>query len=82
MSDGDDTTPIRLVSAEGTILTVDRRVACASPLIRTMLASNMIESRGEIRFPEMSAAVLELVISYLQYKVCAAYLCKLPPCTR
>lgn len=34
-----------------------------------MLSGSFMESRGEIQFPELKAAVLEKVIQYMYYKV-------------
>jgi hypothetical protein len=34
-----------------------------------MGAGQFVESRGEVRFPEMPAVVLEKVIQYMYYKV-------------
>jgi transcription elongation factor B subunit 1 len=35
-----------------------------------MLAGGFAESKGEIKFPEISTNILEKVIQYLYYKVC------------
>ena len=48
---------------------VDRRCAKVSGTIKSMLDGQFAESRGEIRFPEIPAIVLEKVVQYLYYKV-------------
>ena len=40
-----------------------------SGTIKSMLSGQFAESRGEIRFPEIPAIVLEKVVQYLYYKV-------------
>lgn len=60
---------IKLKSAEGHEFLVDRRCAMISGTIKTMLSGQFAESRGEISFPEIPAAVLEKLIQYLYYKV-------------
>ena len=56
-------------SAEGHEFLVDRKCACVSKTIEAMLAGNFAESKGEIRFPEITTNILEKVIQYLYYKV-------------
>jgi transcription elongation factor B subunit 1 len=61
---------VRLVSADRQVFVIERRVALAAGLIRTMLSnSSFAESKGEIEFPEIQGAILEKVIQYLHYKV-------------
>eukprot|EP01040_Poterioochromonas_malhamensis_P010864 gene10864-11841_t len=60
---------IKLKSAEGHEFFVDRRCALISGTIKTMLSGQFAESRGEVSFPEIPAAVLEKLIQYLYYKV-------------
>lgn len=60
---------VKLISAEGHEFFVDRRCAMVSGTIKSMLSGQFAESRGEIRFPEIPAIVLEKVIQYLYYKV-------------
>jgi len=58
------------LSAEGHEFIVDRKCACVSKTIEAMLAGGFTESKGEIKFPEISTNILEKVIQYLYYKVC------------
>lgn len=60
---------VKLISAEGHVFHVERRCAVVSGTIRTMLSGEFKESGGEIRFPEISTAVLERVIQYFHHKV-------------
>lgn len=60
---------IKLKSSEGHEFYVDRKCAMVSGTIRTMLAGQFAESRGEISFPEIPGLVLEKLIQYLYYKV-------------
>ena len=60
---------IKLISADGHEFFVDKRCAMVSGTIRQMLAGQFAESRGEVRFPEISSIILEKVIEYLYYKV-------------
>ncbi|GAB5035344.1 transcription elongation factor polypeptide 1 [Nannochloropsis oceanica] len=60
---------IKLISAEGHEFIVDRKCACVSKTIEAMLAGGFTESKGEIKFPEISTNILEKVIQYLYYKV-------------
>jgi elongin-C len=56
-------------SAEGHVFHLERKCAVVSGTIRAMLAGEFKESGGEIRFPELSTAILERVIQYFHYKV-------------
>jgi len=60
---------IKLKSAEGHEFFIDRRCAMVSGTIKAMLSGQFAESRGEISFPEIPAAVLEKLVQYLYYKV-------------
>ena len=60
---------IKLISMEGHEFFVDRRAACVSGTIKTMLEGQFAESRGEIRLPEISGHILEKIIKYMYYKV-------------
>ena len=60
---------IKLISAEGHEFIVDRRCACVSKTIEAMLEGSFAESKGEIRFPELSTPILEKVLQYFYYKV-------------
>ena len=65
----DKNSMIKLVSAEGHEFYVHRKCAMVSGTIKTMLAGQFAESRGEIKFPEISGRILEKLIQYLYYKV-------------
>lgn len=70
--DGSDTihpSMIKLKSAEGHEFFVDRRCAMVSGTIKSMLAGQFAESRGEISFPEIPSIIMEKLIQYLHYKV-------------
>ena len=69
MEEEDHSGFVKLISAEGHEFFVNRRVALVSGTIKNMLSGQFAESRGEIRFPEISACILEKVIQYLYYKV-------------
>jgi transcription elongation factor B subunit 1 len=60
---------IKLVSAEGHEFYVHKKCAMVSGTIKVMLAGQFAESRGEIKFPEISGRILEKLIQYLYYKV-------------
>ena len=51
---------VKIISAEDHIFWLDRRTACVSGTIKAMLSGQFAESRGEIRFPEIPTAVLEV----------------------
>ncbi|OQS06752.1 transcription elongation factor B polypeptide 1 [Thraustotheca clavata] len=59
---------VKLVSAEGHEFYVARKCALVSGTIKAMLLGQFSESKGEIRFPDISAPILEKVIQYLYYK--------------
>lgn len=56
-------------SAEGHVFHVERKCAVVSGTIRAMLAGEFREAGGEIRFPEISTAILERVVRYFYHKV-------------
>ena len=62
-------TTIKLISSDNHEFYVDRSVAMVSGTIKTMLSGQFAESRGEIRFPEISSVILEKVIRYMYFKV-------------
>jgi elongin-C len=65
----DSKSMIKLVSAEGHEFYVHKKCAMVSGTIKVMLAGQFAESRGEIKFPEISGRILEKLIQYLYYKV-------------
>jgi transcription elongation factor B subunit 1 len=62
---------VKLISAEKHVFVIERRIACVSGAIRTMLASSGFQEggKGEIEFPEISTQALEKVIEYFHYKI-------------
>jgi hypothetical protein len=68
-ADSSTTKMVKLISAEGHEFFVDRRCALVSGTIKQMLSGQFAESRGEVKFPEIPAVILEKVIQYLYYKV-------------
>mmetsp|Transcript_80 Transcript_80/g.91 ORF Transcript_80/g.91 Transcript_80/m.91 type:complete len:104 (+) Transcript_80:32-343(+) len=72
MNLSDDEQPkkwVKLISAEDHEFYVDRKVAMVSGTINAMLSGQFAESRGEVRFREISSLILEKVIQYCYYKV-------------
>ena len=64
--------PVKLIASDGTEIYIDRRAAMVSGTIKAMLAGpgNFQESElGEIKFPEISAKILEKVVQYFYYKL-------------
>jgi len=64
--------PVKLIAADGSEIIVDRRAAMVSGTIKSMLAGpgNFSErQQGEIKFPEMSARILEKTVQYFYYKL-------------
>eukprot|EP00978_Attheya_sp_CCMP212_P004142 scaffold9005_cov53-Attheya_sp.AAC.5 len=61
---------VKLISAEGSEVFVDREIAVAgSETMRAMLEGGFKESEDNtIRFPDISTNILEKVVQYLQYK--------------
>ena len=69
MEDDNDQTYVKLVSAEGTEIFIEKRIALQVDTMRAMLEGNFRESEeGVIRFPDISASALEKVVRYLHYK--------------
>eukprot|EP00877_Chromochloris_zofingiensis_P005291 jgi/Chrzof1/14763/Cz09g15090.t1 len=65
-------TTVKLVSAEGFEFIIDYKAACVSNTIRNMLSSqgSFTETElGEVKFPEISTAILEKVCQYFYYKL-------------
>jgi transcription elongation factor B subunit 1 len=60
---------VRLLSGDGHCFTVERKCAVQAGTIKAMLEGAFAESAGEVKFPEISAFVLEKVIQYLHYKM-------------
>merc|ERR1719164_138804 len=60
---------VKIISAENHEFFVERKCAMVSGTIKAMLSGQFAESRGEIRFPEISTDILEKVIQYFHYKV-------------
>lgn len=63
--------PIKLIAADGSEIYIDRRAAMVSGTIKAMLSGpgDFAESRGEIKFPEISAKILEKTVQYFYYKL-------------
>lgn len=59
---------VKLVSREGKEFLVPRGVARISKTIEASLRGDYRESKGEIKFPEITSQVLEKVVEYLHYK--------------
>ncbi|KAF0717323.1 Aste57867_2354 [Aphanomyces stellatus] len=59
---------VKLISAEGHEFYIARKCAMVSGTIKAMLTGHFSESKGEIRFPDIGASVLEKVIQYMYYK--------------
>ncbi|KAL9182004.1 hypothetical protein ACHAXT_012347 [Thalassiosira profunda] len=67
--DNEESTYIKLISAEGHEIFLARRIALQVDTMRAMLEGDFRESReGEIRFPDIAASALEKVVRYLYYK--------------
>jgi len=63
---------VKLISAEGFEFIVDYEAACVSNTIKNMLSSqgSFTETElGEVRFPEITAPILEKVCQYFYYKL-------------
>ncbi|KAK9826305.1 hypothetical protein WJX74_007168 [Apatococcus lobatus] len=63
---------VKLVSAEGFEFIVDYKAACVSNTIKNMLSSqgSFTETElGEVKFPEISTPILEIVCQYFYYKL-------------
>ena len=62
---------VKLISAEGWVFVLDRKVAMVSNTIKNMLSSqgSFTETElGEINFPDIPTPVLEKVCQYFHYK--------------
>eukprot|EP00560_Eucampia_antarctica_P002409 CAMPEP_0197833450 /NCGR_PEP_ID=MMETSP1437-20131217/19081_1 /TAXON_ID=49252 ORGANISM="Eucampia antarctica, Strain CCMP1452" /NCGR_SAMPLE_ID=MMETSP1437 /ASSEMBLY_ACC=CAM_ASM_001096 /LENGTH=108 /DNA_ID=CAMNT_0043437521 /DNA_START=136 /DNA_END=462 /DNA_ORIENTATION=+ len=70
-SSNEDCVYVKLVSAEGYEMFVQRDIAIAgSTTMKAMLEGQFRESEDNvIRFPDISGIVLEKVVQYLHYKV-------------
>lgn len=70
MSDSEQTTYVKLVSAEGHEFFMDREIAISSSkTIRLMLEGTFREAQENIiRFPDITSHTLERVVQYLHYK--------------
>ena len=55
-------------SAEDQVFYVERQIAMVSGTIKAMLMGQFAESKGEIRFPEITSQILEKVIQYFHFK--------------
>jgi Skp1 family, tetramerisation domain len=66
----EETTYVKLVSAEGHEYFLDKQIAMSSSMtIRTMLEGQFREAQDNIiRFPDISGYILERVVRYLHYK--------------
>ncbi|KAJ1704514.1 hypothetical protein LUZ63_004293 [Rhynchospora breviuscula] len=63
---------VKLISSDGFEFVVDRRAAMVSNTLRNMLTSpgSFAETqRGEVRFPEISGAVLEKICQYFYWSL-------------
>ncbi|KAJ1458719.1 BTB/POZ protein [Pelagophyceae sp. CCMP2097] len=69
MATSDGPAYVKLISAEGHEFYVDRKCANTSGTIKAMLSGQFAESSGEVKFPEISTAILEKVIQYFYYKL-------------
>ena len=69
MDDDNEQTYVKLVSAEGTEIFLEKRIALQVDTMRAMLEGNFRESEESvIRFPDISESALEKVVRYLHYK--------------
>ena len=69
MEDENEQTYVKLVSAEGTEIFLEKRIALQVDTMRAMLEGNFRESEESvIRFPDISDSALEKVVRYLHYK--------------
>lgn len=71
MGDSEDAAYVKLISAEGLEIFLEKRVAIAgSETMKAMLEGQFRESEDNlIRFPDIAGHILEKVIRYLHYKV-------------
>jgi elongin-C len=70
ISNNDEVTYVKLVSAEGIEFYADRNIVMAgSGTIRTMLEGTFRESNENlIRFPDIAGCILERIVKYIYYK--------------
>ena len=69
MEDSNDQTYVKLISAEGSEIYLEKRIALQVDTMKRMLEGNFRESEESvIRFPDISGAALENVVKYLHYK--------------
>merc|ERR1712196_590703 len=64
--------PVKLIASDGSEIIIDRKAAMVSGTIKSMLAGpgQFAEAKqGEIKFPEISAKVLEKTVQYFYYKL-------------
>ena len=61
-------TTLYTYSAEDQVFYVERQIAMVSGTIKAMLMGQFAESKGEIRFPEITSQILEKVIQYFHFK--------------
>ncbi|KAF7053375.1 hypothetical protein CFC21_061320 [Triticum aestivum] len=70
--DGDMVGVVKLISAEGFEFVIDKKAAMVSNTLRNMLTSpgGFAETReGEVRFPEISTAILEKICQYFYWSL-------------
>uniref|UniRef100_A0ACD6AQL6 Uncharacterized protein n=1 Tax=Avena sativa TaxID=4498 RepID=A0ACD6AQL6_AVESA len=63
---------VKLISAEGFEFVIDKKAAMVSNTLRNMLTSpgGFAETReGEVRFPEISTAILEKICQYFYWSL-------------
>ena len=65
----DANSTVKLISSEGQAFLINKDAARVSGTIRAMLDSQFAEKNGEIVLNEISSAVLEKVVEYLNYKL-------------
>ena len=63
--------PVKLIASDGSEIYIDRRAAMVSGTIKAMLSGpgDFTESKGEIKFPDISAKILEKTVQYFYYKL-------------
>mmetsp|Transcript_16249 Transcript_16249/g.28803 ORF Transcript_16249/g.28803 Transcript_16249/m.28803 type:complete len:101 (+) Transcript_16249:25-327(+) len=68
MSGPDELKYVKIISGEGHEFFLEAKVARLSRTIDDMLSGGFVESRGEVKFPEISTEILERALQYLHYK--------------